>query len=216
MVDRRVLATARAVLGQLGRSSKTVGRASGGQVERMSVALVRRTVSRAASQPAAIDDQRALQDALAQERTSVGLSASSVTLVAGRLMRRMRPLRRFASKTPAMAAITAVPELYSSIADGLDDLSALASFLVRRAEREGAEVDPDRLRRAVVQLLDGATVDPAVEPEHDRLVWSWIGRSLRRSLPFGSRAGRVDAKRLAARAASVDVRTLRAPAPARG
>ena len=181
----------------------------------MSKALVRRSVSRAVAEPAAIADRRALEEALAQERTSVGLSASSATLVAGRLMRRLRPLQRLAGKAPAMAAVTAIPALYSSIADGLDDLGALASFLVRRAEREGDVADADRVRRVAVQLLDGVDVDPDTEPEHDRLLWSWLRRSLRRSLPFGRRAGRIDVKRLAARAASVDVRTLRAPTSSR-
>jgi hypothetical protein len=72
----------------------------------------------------------------------------------------------------------------STVATAAAMLFECASFLVNRAGRAAADIDPERLRRVTVQLLQRRRVDPGTEPNDADLVSSWIRRALKSALPF--------------------------------
>ena len=88
------------------------------------------------------------------------------------------------------------------------EVAIVSSFLVNRAGGAGADIDPERLRRVTVQLLQRRRVDPESDFEAD-LVSSWIRRALKSALPFVKGGVTPHPKRIAAAAATVDPSILR-------
>jgi hypothetical protein len=205
-IDDRLLALLRSFL----QSSWRIGRDPGAQLERLSRSFLRRTVDRAIASPVPIADQAALAAALDTPRSDVLLSTTSSALIVGKVLRRVGPLKGLAKRTPMLAAATAVPEVYTSLSGGVDEVTAVASFLALRVRETGASPDADRIRRVTVQLLDRRHVNPDLEPEHDQLVWSWLKRAGRGLLPFADRGRRSNAARIASVAAALDPATLQA------
>jgi hypothetical protein len=109
-----------------------------------------------------------------------------------------------ARRTPLWLVATAVPALVASVTRGADELRLLASHLVHRARAKGIEPDPERVRRAAVQIASRQAVDPEREPSHGRLVVAWLRRAFRAALPFTAGVATSDPEGLAAAAADVD------------
>jgi len=127
------------------------------------------------------------------------------------VLSRVGPLKVLAGRTPWLMAASAVPDVYSALARGREELAIVSSFLVNRTGGAGADIDPERLRRVTVQLLQRRRVDPGSESESDDadLVSSWIRRALKSALPFVKGGVTPHAKRIAAVAATVDPSMLR-------
>ena len=90
------------------------------------------------------------------------------------------------------------------------EVAIVSSFLVNRAGGAGADIDPERLRRVTVQLLQRRRLDPGSEFDFDAdLVSSWIRRALKSALPFVKGGVTPHPKRIAAAAATVDPSMLR-------
>jgi len=197
----------------LATASWRAGKDPAAQFERMSRAFVRRVVNRAVADPRAIDDRAALLDALSTSTTQdpAHFSAASMALAAGTMLRRVGPLKSVAKRTPLFAVAAATPEIYTSLSRGVQDVGAIASFLTLRATAAGHQADADRIRRATVQLLVGDRLAPDAEPEHDRLVRSWVRRTARGFLPFAKRGDTGRNQRIAAVAAAIDPALLRSP-----
>jgi hypothetical protein len=125
------------------------------------------------------------------------------------VLSRIGPLKLLARRTPWLVAASVVPDVYSALARGRDDVAIVSSFLVHRAGGTGADIDPERLRRVTVQLLQRRRVDPGTEPDDADLVSSWIRRALKSALPFVKGGVTPHAKSIAAAAATVDPSLLR-------
>ena len=124
-------------------------------------------------------------------------------------MTRIGPLKFLARRTPWLLAASVIPDVYSALARGRDEVAIVSSFLVHRAERAGVDIDPERLHRVTVQLLQRRRVDPGTEPEDADLVSSWIRRALKSALPFVKGGVTPHSNSIAAAAASVDPSLLR-------
>ncbi|MEA2826768.1 MAG: hypothetical protein QOG43_1207 [Actinomycetota bacterium] len=95
------------------------------------------------------------------------------------------------------------PALYASVTRGADEIGLLASHLVLRTRAAGMEADPERVRRAAVQLATGVPVDTGTEARHGPLVLSWVTRAFKAALPFGASVATRQPASLAAAAAGV-------------
>ncbi|MBI5090191.1 MAG: hypothetical protein HZB15_15365, partial [Actinobacteria bacterium] len=123
------------------------------------------------------------------------------------------PMKFFARRTPWLMAASAVPDVYTALARGREEVAIVSSFLVHRGGGAGGDIDPERLRRVTVQLLQRRRVDPAAEPDDADLVSSWMRRALKSALPFVKGGVTPHSKSIAAAAASVDPSLLRGGAP---
>jgi hypothetical protein len=104
----------------------------------------------------------------------------------------------------------AVPALVASVSRGSDELGLVAAHLALRARAAGVEPDPERVRRAAIQVMSGSPVDPDTEPGHGSLVLAWLRRGGRAALPFTAGVATANPDGLAARAAEVDAKALAA------
>ncbi len=189
------------------RSSMSVGRDPGTSFERVAHAVCSRVVQQSLEDPRPIRDLRELQAALSQ-RSSIPFDGTGAVIITKAVLSRVGPLRVLARRTPWLMAATAVPDMYSALARGREEVAIVSSFLVNRAGGAGADIDPERLRRVTVQLLQRRRVDPETDSDAV-LVSSWIRRALKSALPFVKGGVTPHPKRIAAAAATVDPSMLR-------
>ena len=203
-----------AVMRSFVRSSMSVGRDPGKSFDRVAQAICSRVVQRSLDDPHPIRDLRELQEALSQ-RSSIPFDGTGAVIMAKAVLSRVGPLKVLAGRTPWLMAASAVPDVYSALARGREEVAIVSSFLVNRAGGAGADVDPERLRRVTVQLLQRSRVDPGSEsePGDADLVSSWIRRALKSALPFVKGGVTPHSKRIAAAAATVDPSLLRGSPP---
>jgi hypothetical protein len=203
-LDVRLIAVMRSFV----RSSMSVGRDPGRSFERVARAVCSRVVQRSLEDPRPIGGLRELQEALSQ-RSSIPFDGTGAVVITKAVLSRVGPLKVLARRTPWLMAASAVPDVYSALARGREEVAIVSSFLVTRAGGAGADIDPERLRRVTVQLLQRRTVDPGSESDDADLVSSWIRRALKSALPFVKGGVRPQSKRIAAAAATVDPSMLR-------
>jgi hypothetical protein len=196
-IDARLIAVLRSFV----RSSVGFGRRPGDQFERVAQALCRRIVTRSLEDPRPVRDVRELQAALT-EKSSLPFDGSGAAVVSKAVLSRVGPLKLLARRTPWLMAASVVPDVYSALVRGRDEVAIVSSFLVHRAR--GGDIDPDRLRRVTVQLLQRRRLDPDSEPGDADLVSSWIRRAVRSALPFVKAGATPHAKSIVAAASSVD------------
>lgn len=197
-------------LGAIGRAGSTSAANLSEAVEGAGRSLTRRVTTSAISEPKPVVDRGDLARALAERpATPVIANATGAALVA-RTLSRFRVLNFLSRRTPMWIVAGAVPALIASVSRGADELGLVASHLAHRARAEGVEPDPERVRRASVQILSGAPIDPGAEPGHGSLVIGWLRRAFRAALPFTSGVTTRDPDGVAAVAAEVDVRRLSA------
>ena len=191
-----------------GGSSMSGGRDPGKSFERVAQAICSRVVQRSIEDPRPIRDLRDLQEALS-ERSSIPLDGTGAVIITKAVLSRVGPLKVLAGRTPWLMAASAVPDVYSALARGREELVTVSSFLVNRAGGAGADIDPERLRRVTVQLLQRRRIDPGSESDDADLVSSWIRRALKSALPFVKGGVTPHSKRIAAAAAALDPSMLR-------
>jgi hypothetical protein len=202
-LDVRLIAVMRSFV----RSSMSVGRDPGRSFERVARAVCSRVVQRSPEDPRPISDLRELQGTLSPG-SSTSFDGTGAVVITKAVLSRVGPLKVFAGRTPWLMAASAVPDVYSALARGREEVAIVSSFLVNRAGGAGADIDPERLRRVTVQLLQRRRVDPESESDTD-LVSSWIRRALKSALPFVKGGVTPHSKRIAAAAATVDPSMLR-------
>ena len=166
-----------------GGSSMSGGRDPGKSFERVAQAICSRVVQRSLEDPRPIRDLRDLQAALSQ-RSSIPLDGTGAVIITKAVLSRVGPLKVLAGRTPWLMAASAVPDMYYALARGREEVAIVSSFLVNRAGGTGAGIDPERLRRVTVQLLQRRRIDPGSESDDADLVSSWIRRALKSALPF--------------------------------
>ena len=198
---------------QVGSASVAV---AGDTLERPGRVLAGRITTGVVSQPRSVADPADLAAALEDQPRSPLLGGATGAAVAAKLARRVGPLRFLARRTPLWLVITAAPALHASVALGSEELALVASHLVHRTRLAGFDPDPERVRRAAVQLLSGVAVDPGVEPRHAPLVVSWLQRALRAALPFSSGVATRNPGPLARAAAAVEPSSLVGTRPSPG
>jgi hypothetical protein len=178
-------------------------------VEAPSRALTQRVAANAVVNPRPVADPQALAAALARGPNAPALGSAAAAAFAARMARRFRRLGFLARRTPMWILAAAVPALHASVTRGAEEVALVASHLVQRARAAGIEPDPERVRRATVQLMSGTPVDPATDPRHFVLVGGWLQRAARGTLPFGGGGHRShDPQGLARRAAAVPPASL--------
>jgi hypothetical protein len=155
-LDARLIAVLRSFV----RSSISFGRTPGDQFERAAQALTARIVQRSLNDPRPISDARELQKALSK-KSSLPFDSTGAAVVTKAVLSRVGPLKLLARRTPWLMAASVVPDAYSALARGRDEVAIVSSFLVNRA---GGDIDPERLRRVTVQLLRRRSVDPGANP----------------------------------------------------
>ena len=201
-----------AVIRSFVRSSLSVGRDPGRSLDRVARTGCSRVVQRSLEDPLPIRDVHELQEALSQ-RSAIPFDGTGAVIITKAVMSRVGPLKVLAGRTPWLMAASAVPDMYSALARGREEVAIVSSFLVNRAGGAAADIDPERLRRVTVQLLQRRRVDPGSDSDAD-LVSSWIRRALKSALPFVKGGVTPHPKRIAAAAATVDPSILRrSPAP---
>lgn len=165
--------------------------------------LTRKVAADAVAQPRPVHDKRTLASALAARPKAPVLGGATAAALAARVARRFGPLRFLARRTPMWLVAVAAPALHASLAKGADELALVASHLVHRARAAGVEPDPERVRRAAMQLVSGLPVDPATDKGHRRLIAAWLQRALRSALPLTAGVATRDPQGLAAAAETV-------------
>ena len=205
-----ILAAAGGVVQAVTSTLAKGGQASAGAVSRSAegaaTTLTGRVIRSALAQPRSIEDTTELAKALVTRPTGASL-AGPVVAMAARAASKFGALRFLTHRTPMWLLASVVPALWSAMARGTNELSALASYLALRARSEGVEPDPGRLETAVVQLALGQPVDPGLEVRHGPLVLRWLGSGAWGVLALGNR-GRSAPRRLAAAASAVPPSTL--------
>jgi len=209
----RVGDVVRTVVSSVGRAGTVSLSALGDAAEGPGRALTGRISATAVSQPRPVADPRDLAAALDEQPHSPLLGGATGAALAAKVAGRVGPLRFLGRRTPTWLVITAVPALHASVASGAEELALVSSHLVHRARRAGVEPDPERVRRAAVQLMAGAPVDPDIEPRHAPLVLAWLQRALRAILPFSAGVATRNPDALARAAAAVEPSSLRGPVP---
>jgi hypothetical protein len=177
-------------------------------LERAGRSLSRRVVDDAESRRPQIADRAALAKALATRPPAPALAGATAAALVLRFARRFKPLKGLAKRSPIWLLATAVPALVASVARGADELGMVASHLIHRARAAGVEPDPERVRRAAVQIVSHKPVDPEVEPSHGALAVGWLRRAARAALPFTAGVATADPEGLADEASGVDPELL--------
>lgn len=198
---RDLVGAALAALAKAGTLSLS---AAGDAVEAPARALAVKVAEAAVNAPRPVAGTGSLVAALGDQPRSPLLGGATGAALAARVARRVGPLRFLARRTPMWMVATAVPALHASITRGAEELSLVASHLVLRAREAGVEPDPDRVRRAAVQVVSGAGVDPDVEPRYAPMSVGWIRRAARATLPFAPGVATKEPASLARAAAAVD------------
>ena len=170
--------------------------------------LARRVVTGATAVRSELVDPARLQQALADKPAVTALGSATSAAMALKFVGRFKRLGFLAKRTPAFLLAAAVPALVVSVTRGADELGMVSSHLFHRARAEGIEPDPERVRRAAVQIVERRPVDPETEPSHGVLAFQWLRRAVRAALPFTSGIATTDPEGLASAAAAVDVRRL--------
>ena len=201
----------RTAVGSVGRAGSVSLSALGDAAEAPGRALAGRIAANAVAQPRPVAERAALVGALSEQPSSPLLGGSTGAAVAAKVAGRIGPLRFLARRTPMWLIVTAVPAMHASVTRGAEELALVASHLVHRVRAAGHEPHPERIRRATVQIVSGAAVDPDVEPRHAPLAVAWLQRALRATLPFSPGVGTRNAGALARAASDVDPSMLAAP-----
>ncbi|MEO7442854.1 MAG: hypothetical protein ABIW46_04900 [Acidimicrobiales bacterium] len=209
-VGEAVAALVRATVAGAGQAGRQSADALGQAVEAPGRAVARRVTAQALARPPTrpLGDRASLAAALGSRATRRAPVASGGAAMAAKLAGRVGPLRFLARRTPMWMLVAAAPALRSSIARGADELGLVVSYLVGRARDAGVQPDPDRLRRAAVQIVSGLPVDPGVEPSHARLALAWIERAAREALPLAAGTAMADPEGVARAADEVSPRSL--------
>jgi hypothetical protein len=173
-------------------------------LERAGRLLSRRVVDDAESRRPQIADRAALAKALATRPPAPALAGATAAALALRFARHFKPLKGLANRSPMWLLATAVPALVASVTRGADELGMVASHLIHRARAAGVEPDPERVRRAAVQIVSHKPVDPEVEPSHGALALGWLKRAARAALPFTAGVATADPEGLADAASGFD------------
>lgn len=198
----------RKVVASGGRAGTVSLSAVGDAVEAPGRVLAARIAAAAVRQPRPVADRAGLVAALEERPRSPLLGDSTAAAMAAKVARRVGPLRFLARRTPIWLVVTAVPAIHASVTHGADELALVSSHLVHRARAAGLEPDPERIRRAAVQLVSGVPVDPGTEARHAPLAVAWLQRALRATLPFSSGVATRNPGSLARATADVDPVTL--------
>jgi hypothetical protein len=170
--------------------------------------LTKRVTGSAVTAPRAVPDQVSLARALADQPGLPTVGTATITAVVARAASRLTPLRFLARRTPLWFLAVAGPAFYATVSRGADELGLVASNLVHRARAAGVDPDPERVRRAAVQLVSGREVDPDTDPRHGSLAVQWMRRAVRAMLPFSRGVGSGHPGRLAESTAAVRPVTL--------
>lgn len=195
-------------VGSMARVGRLSLAGAGDALETPCRGLARRITAGAMAQPKPVGEQPALAAALADSSGGPVLGGATAAALAGRVARRVGPLRFIARRTPMWMLAAVVPALHASVARGADEIGLVASHLVLRARGAGVEPDPDCVRRATVQILSAVPVDTATEPRHTPLVVAWLQRAVRSILPFAGGAATRHPEGLAEAAAAVNLSAL--------
>ncbi len=165
--------------------------------------LTRRAAESAVAAPRPLSERQALVRALAERPGVPAIGSATASAMAARVARRFGPLKFLTRRTPMWVAAAAGPALYASVTRGANEVGMVASHLVHRARAAGMEPDPERVWRAAVQIVSGATVDTGVDPRHGPLALSWLTRAVKAALPFGASIATRDPESMAAAAAAI-------------
>lgn len=203
----------RTAITSVGRAGTVSLGAVGDAAEGPGRALAARITAGAFTSPKPVPDRAALAAALEEQPRSPLLGGATGAAMAAKVARRVGPLRFLARRTPMWLVITAAPAIHASVTRGAEELALVASHLVHRARTAGLEPDPERVRRAAVQLVGGAQVDPEAEPRYAPLAVAWFQRALRATLPFSPGVATRNPGTLARAAAAVDPATLTGAIP---
>jgi len=165
--------------------------------------LTRRVVATALARPRPVPDAPSLARALSDQPSPPTVGTATAAALAARAASRLGPLRFLARRTPMWILAVVGPALYEAVSRGADELGLVASHLVLRARAAGVEPDPERLRRAAVQISCGRAVDPEMSPPDGGLAFTWLRRALRSTLPLAHSVGTGHPDRVAGDAARV-------------
>jgi len=201
--DNAVKAVIAGLRAALGKAGTLAGAGLSEAVEAPARSLTRRAAESAVAAPRQLAKETALARALSERSGSPVLGSTAATALAAKVARRFGPAKFLARRTPMWVLAAAGPALYASISRGAEEISMVASHLALRTQAAGMQPDPERVRRAAVQLLSGATVDTGAEPRHGPLVVAWLTRAVKAALPFGASVATRDPASLAAAAATV-------------
>jgi hypothetical protein len=209
-VTDEVSGVVRTALDAVARAGTTSAAEISDTLERAGRALAGRVVANASARRHPLPDRTSLAKALSEKPPTPAIAGAAAAAVGVKLLSRFRGLRVLAKRTPVWLLATAVPVLVASVTRGADELSMVAAHLIHRARTEGVEPDPDRVRRAAVQIVSHRIVDPDTEPSHGALAVQWLRRAVRAALPFTAGIATADPEGLAAAASELDPRLLAA------
>ena len=201
--DTAVKAVVNGLKGALGRAGSLTASGLTEAVDAPVRALTRRAAESAVAAPRAVADENSLARLLAERPGAPAIGNAAAAALAAKVAQRFGRLKFFARRTPMWVVAAVGPALYSSVTRGAEEIGLLASHLVHRARAAGMEPDPERVRRAAVQLATGVPVDTGAEARHGPLVLSWTTRAVRAALPFGAGVATREPASLAAAAARV-------------
>lgn len=160
-------------------------------------ALIDRRIAAALADPPATASAQVVIDAFDPKRSfSSGVADRARNKVLSRAARSGRHLGRLAGRAPVGLVLRVAPAVYDTAAAVVREVDAVAGHVTAVVRDAGHRPDPEAVHRAVVQLLLGEHIDPDTEPEHARLVGTWLrraGGNLSRLIPDGRKpdAGRV-------------------------
>ncbi|MEA2686316.1 MAG: hypothetical protein QOE93_1511 [Actinomycetota bacterium] len=201
--DNAARAVVRALKTALGKAGSLTASGLIEAVEAPARTLGRRAAESAVAAPRPLSDERSLARALAERPGAPLLGNTAAAALAARLARRFGPLKFLTRRTPMWVVAAAGPALYASVNRGADEIGMVASHLVHRIRAAGMQPDPERVRRAAVQIVSGTTVDTGADPSHGPLVLSWLTRAVKAALPFGASISTREPTTMAAAAAAV-------------
>lgn len=208
---RDVRAVVQAAVDAIGRAGTISAAGIADAVDSAGRVLCRRVVAGSVRQPRPVGDTQRLATALAERPRLPSLGNATAAAIVARIAARIGPLRFLTRRTPMWLVAAAVPALIASVSRGAEELGLVASNLAQRASDAGVVPDPDRVRRAAVQILLRDPVDPDVEPRHGSLALAWLRRSFRAALPFTAGVTTSDPAGLASAAGAVPPHGLGAP-----
>ena len=201
--DTAVKAVVNGLKDALGRAGSLTASGITEAVDAPLRALTRRATENAVAAPRSVATESSLAKLLAERPGTPAIGNAAATALAAKVAQRFGKLKFFARRTPMWVVAAVGPALYASVTRGADEIGLLASHLVLRTRAAGMEPDPERVRRAAVQLATGVPVDTGAEARHGPLVLSWLTRAVRAALPFGASVATRQPASLAAAAASV-------------
>lgn len=173
--------------------------------------LTQRVAANAVGQPRPVAHPDDLARALAKGPTAPILGSATAAAFAARAARRFRPFRFFTRRAPLWILASAIPALHASVTRGAEELGLVASHLVHRARAAGVEPDPERVRRAAIQVMSGRPFDPNRDPGHVPLIGSWLQRAVKATLPMAGGVTTADPDILVNRARAIPPQALGGP-----